>query len=638
MYNGIGLQTARGSGTNGYIQTNKFFVKPKTNRVLTGNSGGYEAGQGIAGVSRKPNKDILEHDRKRQIQLKLVVLEDKLVDQGYTDDEIAEKLDEARRTLEAALASEDAGGATGAVTNSDHKVSDTQTHQVAARKQKQMETLKNALGIVHEEDLKKYVTASDDEKIDPMADGKLEKDTKVGKDALDELKNYKKKTSKRKVVSSDSESESDTDASSDGSSDKSDSESESDVDIRKSSRRSSSQRNKGKKRHDSDDSDYAKKNSGNVKKRYESDGSSSSDERPNIKNLKGKKPPSTRSRRHDTDDDDSDEDKYERKHKRMESKVGKHISKPSDYERGINDRWDGGSSKHEQLSPDYRETKNDKERVGRRHDTDDEESDKEVHKKKMEVERGGRTRLDVGREEFKKDVRPKKDIRTGEKRRYYSDDEESDKDMLRKKEEVERGGRKKLDVDRGEFEKVVRSNKEDIRASERKRHYSDDEESDKDMHQKKVEVERGGRRKHVGDHGEFEKDVRSKEDIRAGEKRRHDSDDDINVRHKREKIEKGGRTEEGDNHERMMKIPTRNEQKHKGKTSDQEDEKYLQGRRDEEYGRDRKHKRSEEDERYKKSGKDSGEHGSRYDSERDRHSKRSRYDSDRRYDTGRSRH
>lgn len=121
MYNGIGLQTARGSGTNGYIQSNKFFVKPRTNKVLTGNSGGYEAGQGIAGVTRKPNKDILEHDRKRQIQLKLVVLEDKLVDQGYTDDEIAEKLDEARRTLEAALASEDAGGATAVVMHSDQK-------------------------------------------------------------------------------------------------------------------------------------------------------------------------------------------------------------------------------------------------------------------------------------------------------------------------------------------------------------------------------------------------------------------------------------------------------------------------------------------------------------------------------------
>ncbi|KAM0973792.1 hypothetical protein ACFX2C_017071 [Malus domestica] len=33
MYNGIGLQTPRGSGTNGYIQTNKFFIKSRTGKV-----------------------------------------------------------------------------------------------------------------------------------------------------------------------------------------------------------------------------------------------------------------------------------------------------------------------------------------------------------------------------------------------------------------------------------------------------------------------------------------------------------------------------------------------------------------------------------------------------------------------------
>lgn len=108
MYNGIGLQTARGSGTNGYIQTNKFFVRPKSNKL---EPKGFDSNQGTAGLSKKPNKDILEHDRKRQIQLKLVVLEEKLIDQGYTDEEIAPKLDEARRMLEAAdKAERDAGG------------------------------------------------------------------------------------------------------------------------------------------------------------------------------------------------------------------------------------------------------------------------------------------------------------------------------------------------------------------------------------------------------------------------------------------------------------------------------------------------------------------------------------------------
>lgn len=109
MYNGIGLQTPRGSGTNGYIQTNKFFVKPKTGKVAH-DTKGFEADQGTAGISKKPNKDILEHDRKRQILLKLTVLEDKLIEQGYTDAEIAEKLEEARENLEAASAAEGSDG------------------------------------------------------------------------------------------------------------------------------------------------------------------------------------------------------------------------------------------------------------------------------------------------------------------------------------------------------------------------------------------------------------------------------------------------------------------------------------------------------------------------------------------------
>ncbi|CAA2993843.1 Hypothetical predicted protein [Olea europaea subsp. europaea] len=74
MYNGIRLQTARGSGTNGYIQANEFFIRLKMSKVLTDSSNGFEIDQGTVGVTRKANKEILEHDRKRQIELKLLVL------------------------------------------------------------------------------------------------------------------------------------------------------------------------------------------------------------------------------------------------------------------------------------------------------------------------------------------------------------------------------------------------------------------------------------------------------------------------------------------------------------------------------------------------------------------------------------
>jgi len=111
MYNGIGLQTARGSGTNGYVQTNKFFIKPRStsgggpsgpHRPPLHDAAGGDGG-GLGGM-RKPNRDILEHDRKRQVELKLLVLRDALEEQGYTEGEIEERVEEARR------AAEEAGG------------------------------------------------------------------------------------------------------------------------------------------------------------------------------------------------------------------------------------------------------------------------------------------------------------------------------------------------------------------------------------------------------------------------------------------------------------------------------------------------------------------------------------------------
>ena len=122
MYNGIGLQTARGSGTNGYAQSNKFFVKPRS--TSGGGPGGphrplrSDAAGADGGGTRKPNKEILEHDRKRQVELKLLVLRDALEEHGYTEDEIEERVAEARKAAEAeaaaAVAAEEAGSGRGA--------------------------------------------------------------------------------------------------------------------------------------------------------------------------------------------------------------------------------------------------------------------------------------------------------------------------------------------------------------------------------------------------------------------------------------------------------------------------------------------------------------------------------------------
>ncbi|KAL8457992.1 hypothetical protein ACS0TY_035750 [Phlomoides rotata] len=316
MYNGIGLQTPRGSGTNGYIQSNKFFVRPKTNKVVTNSSKGFESGQGTAGVSRRANQDILEHDRKRQIQLKLLVLEEKLIDQGYTDAEIAEKLDDARKSLEAKdLESEDGGNIMS------EKVSKTQTHQIAALKERQMETLKAALGIVSEADREKDRGDAEAPDFDEsLEEGELEniaiarddmrKIAKKNESGRDETKRRdKEKVKRRHNDSSDSDKivrrgPKEKQKKVGRSSDNSNSSDDSDVDVRK--KRKAPSREHRKRHYSSSDSESGSDSESDGKKnmmnrRHDFDNDYNSDE----KKRKMKKP--SKSKRDDSDDDSLDD-------------------------------------------------------------------------------------------------------------------------------------------------------------------------------------------------------------------------------------------------------------------------------------------------------------------------------------------
>lgn len=78
MYNNIGLRTPRGSGTNGYIQRNMSFINPvfqKQRASLTASLGKSssmaETGATEAPTTKKADEGILEHKRKRQIELQL---------------------------------------------------------------------------------------------------------------------------------------------------------------------------------------------------------------------------------------------------------------------------------------------------------------------------------------------------------------------------------------------------------------------------------------------------------------------------------------------------------------------------------------------------------------------------------------
>lgn len=80
MYNGIGLQTPRGSGTNGHVQRNFAFVKPSRDTANYRDEA--DSAKLEATTNRTPNLEILDHERKRKIEVKCAELEETLEGQG----------------------------------------------------------------------------------------------------------------------------------------------------------------------------------------------------------------------------------------------------------------------------------------------------------------------------------------------------------------------------------------------------------------------------------------------------------------------------------------------------------------------------------------------------------------------------
>lgn len=77
MSSNVGLTTPRGSGTSGYVQRNLSHLRPRDNAQP------YPKDiDSIKHRQRKPDQEILEHDRKREIEVKLFELRDKLEDEG----------------------------------------------------------------------------------------------------------------------------------------------------------------------------------------------------------------------------------------------------------------------------------------------------------------------------------------------------------------------------------------------------------------------------------------------------------------------------------------------------------------------------------------------------------------------------
>ncbi|CAG7940295.1 unnamed protein product [Penicillium salamii] len=92
MSSNVGLTTPRGSGTSGYVQRNTAFMKPRN----TGYGAPYPPVSGANGPDRPfkqrvPDKQILEHDRKRAIEVQVMEERDRLEEENERIEEEMKK-------------------------------------------------------------------------------------------------------------------------------------------------------------------------------------------------------------------------------------------------------------------------------------------------------------------------------------------------------------------------------------------------------------------------------------------------------------------------------------------------------------------------------------------------------------------
>ncbi|KAK3216869.1 hypothetical protein GRF29_1g1260882 [Pseudopithomyces chartarum] len=136
MSSNVGLSTPRGSGTSGYVQKNRSLLKPREKAAPYP-----QDWEKAKHRPRQPDPEILEHERKREIEVKVVELRDKLEDEGVDEDEIDDRCDGLRKKLEEERkAGKDAGpDARGLKAH--------QVHDLAKAKIEESERLRKALGI-----------------------------------------------------------------------------------------------------------------------------------------------------------------------------------------------------------------------------------------------------------------------------------------------------------------------------------------------------------------------------------------------------------------------------------------------------------------------------------------------------------
>lgn len=99
MYNNVGLTTARGTGTSGYIQRNLGFVNAKDIERST-----YVRREREAPKPRIPSFEVREHIEKRDLESQIIDHRIELENRGYNSENIEDQVNKFRQQLFSSMA------------------------------------------------------------------------------------------------------------------------------------------------------------------------------------------------------------------------------------------------------------------------------------------------------------------------------------------------------------------------------------------------------------------------------------------------------------------------------------------------------------------------------------------------------
>ena len=142
MFGGVGIPSAKGTGTNGYVERALGYL-PKDYKPGSYGEIIRQMKANPAPIKRKINDDIILHEEKHKIEVELYDLKEKYEDENkYTDEEIKEKINAERKRLYHLLERREADF-----------MDQNETHQKGKLKDAQMKIMRGALKIKKEYNL-----------------------------------------------------------------------------------------------------------------------------------------------------------------------------------------------------------------------------------------------------------------------------------------------------------------------------------------------------------------------------------------------------------------------------------------------------------------------------------------------------